>query len=359
MRPTATITPEYTLERAAIELRRNGCGVLPVVSNGILCGILDELALAQALAEGVSPFAAVGTVLGEAETIPPYATGAEALRRLADGSGLPLVVTDDMGRPMGVLAGSDLYPRRRTASRPAVIGGMATPFGVYLTDGTDSAGAKWYGLMATGAILFGLLTISANVATPIGTWVALHGAGEQLGNTFTSILTFVLFAGGMRIIPLSGTHGAEHQVVHAVERGEELIPEVVQRMPLVHPRCGTNLAAGSAMFLAILSIEWTADVEVRALTALVVTILTWRKVGGWAQQFLTTKHPNEKQLESGIRAGKELLEKHDRTRDSAPAFYKRIWNSGLLLVLAGNFLAFGLFYLLSLVFDLPVSVGTM
>lgn len=359
MRPTATITPEYTLERAAIELRRNGCGILPVVSNGILCGILDELALAQALAEGVSPLDAVGTVLGEAETIPPYATGAEALRRLADGSGLPLVVTDDMGRPMGVLAGSDLYPRRRAAVRPAIIGGMATPFGVYLTDGNDTAGAKWYGLMATGAILFGLLTLAANISTPIGIWVGVRAASEQLGNTFTSILTFVLFAAGMRIIPLSGTHGAEHQVVHAVERGEELVPEVVRRMPLVHPRCGTNLAAGSAMFLSILSIEWAPDVEVRALTALVVTILTWRRVGGWAQKFLTTKHPNDKQLAGGILAGRELLEKHARTHDSAPTVLTRIWNSGLLLVLAGNFLAFGLFYLLSLVIDLPISVGTM
>lgn len=34
-------------------------------------------------------------------------------------------------------------------------------------------------------------------------------------------------------------HGAEHKTINTFEAGEELIPEVVQRYPLEHPRCGT------------------------------------------------------------------------------------------------------------------------
>src|SRR6187551_2326850 len=34
-------------------------------------------------------------------------------------------------------------------------------------------------------------------------------------------------------------HGAEHKAINALEAGEELTPENVQRFSLIHPRCGT------------------------------------------------------------------------------------------------------------------------
>ena len=34
-------------------------------------------------------------------------------------------------------------------------------------------------------------------------------------------------------------HGAEHKAINALEAGEELTPEIVQRYSLIHPRCGT------------------------------------------------------------------------------------------------------------------------
>jgi len=35
-------------------------------------------------------------------------------------------------------------------------------------------------------------------------------------------------------------HGAEHKTINAFENGAELTPEIVQRYPLEHPRCGTS-----------------------------------------------------------------------------------------------------------------------
>ena len=34
-------------------------------------------------------------------------------------------------------------------------------------------------------------------------------------------------------------HGAEHKAINALEAGDELTPERVQRHSLIHPRCGT------------------------------------------------------------------------------------------------------------------------
>ena len=59
-----------------------------------------------------------------------------------------------------------------------------------------------------------------------------------------SFLFLLLF---LRFSPISGTHGAEHMVVHAMEEGEDLTMEKVRPMPRVHPRLRNELggAAGS------------------------------------------------------------------------------------------------------------------
>ncbi len=38
---------------------------------------------------------------------------------------------------------------------------------------------------------------------------------------------------------LFGYHGAEHKTINAYEAGAELVPEVVAKYPIEHPRCGT------------------------------------------------------------------------------------------------------------------------
>ncbi len=59
----------------------------------------------------------------------------------------------------------------------------------------------------------------------------------------------------MASLPWSGRvlslHGAEHQVAHALERGLPLEEEAVRGMPLLHPRCGTNFLALSALVAAL------------------------------------------------------------------------------------------------------------
>jgi uncharacterized protein YqhQ len=58
--------------------------------------------------------------------------------------------------------------------------------------------------------------------------------------TFSLLLFALLF----RLSWVTGYHAAEHQVVHTIEQGDDLRPEVVVAKPRVHPRCGSNLMAG-------------------------------------------------------------------------------------------------------------------
>ncbi len=335
MRPTLTVEAEDSLARGAQTLRENG-GIIPVVDGtGRLLGVLSDAGLARALAEASEPTDAVGPFAVSFDTVAPYATAAEALRRGEDGR--TLVVVDDARRPVGLISAVDLWPRRRIPPRPAMVGGMATPFGVYLTTGSVSAGAPWWALMATGASMFAMLVVGDVAST-----LALN---QGLPATAVPYLGAAIFFGLMRLVPLSGVHGAEHQVVNAIEREEILSPEVVRRMPLVHPRCGTNVMVGVSIFSAVFFTNWYPDQEIRILPALVFGAVFARPLGAIVQRFVTTKRPSDRQLIGAIQAGEALLQANLTARYSTPNPLRRIWCMGLVQVMTG---ALGLAGLLTL-----------
>jgi hypothetical protein len=346
MRPSSSLAPEDSLDRGAAELRRSGNGMIPVVGDERVIGIVTEHSLSLALANGLSSSEPLTAAMVPAPTIRPYASAAEALRLFAEGGYSTLLVVDDHQRLMGLLSPSDLYPRRRTPPRPAMVGGMATPFGVYLTNGAVGAGAGGLGLVLTGVLLFGLLQGASLAAFGLAVWLNHLEQPDWLVNGVNNILPAVIFLVAMRLIPLSGTHAAEHQVVHAIERGEELKPEIVRRMPRVHPRCGTNLAAGATLFLGIFLSPWVESWELRFFVAAFATLYLWKRLGSLMQLFITTKPASDKQIRSGIRAGQELLDRYATSRISMPSVPVRIWRSGMLHVMLGSILCSGLVWVL-------------
>src|SRR5262249_31439746 len=155
--------------------------------------------------------------------------------------------------------------------RPHSVGGMATPWGVYLTDGTLQAGAGNLAL-AVGGVLMGLMLAISYMGVGLACWALQHTlhwplytlwnadspAEMTLGNSgwyVLQALSLVLFLVFMRALPLAGYHAAEHQAVHAMERGEPLCAEIVRRMPRVHPRCGTNLMAAGLVFGTVYTVS--------------------------------------------------------------------------------------------------------
>lgn len=346
MRPTARVSPDDSLGQVSIRLRNNGTILIPVVVDDRYAGVISESSLGKMLAasEDILGPASLATMPGE--TIRPYESGAEALRKLEETHCVTLVVVDDARRVLGVLSATDLYPHNRPQIRPALIGGLATPFGVYLTTGTESGGAPPWALMSTGAYMFGLLLIAQTIVSVVTDQIHLKGISPDLWLAVINGSTLGLFFLGMRLVPLAGIHGAEHQVVHAIERGEPLELEVVRRMPRVHPRCGTNYFAFLGIFLTVSLTEWLPILEIRLLVALALAFIFWRKVGNLMQFFVTTKSPSDPQLQSGIRAGEQLLERYALGTVVIPSIGKRLWSSGIFHVFAGLLLSLGLLKLL-------------
>jgi uncharacterized protein YqhQ len=226
---------------------------------------------------------------------------------------------------------------------------MATPLGVYLTTGSVSAGSGDLGLFLTGVsmafmialaqllalgVLYGIgavsrLPMSAYLNSPP---IALVPNVYDIPYYISTVLTVVFFMAMMRLSPLAGYHAAEHMTVHAIEVGEALTPENVRHMQRVHPRCGTNLLAGVGIFLIIVS-RFGNDIAI--LLALGVIVLGWRAVGSWLQYFVTTRDPSDKQLRSGIAAGKEILERYQERPGYQAVGFQRVWKLGFLQTLAG------------------------
>lgn len=354
MRPTFSVDLRDSLELAARKLRENGCDTLPVTDEGYLAGVVSETALAQALAAGIEMTAAVDSISRGALTARTSTTGSEALRLFNNQDAKTLIVIDDAGQVQGILTPADLYPKRLAPPRPPLVGGMATPFGVYLTTGSLRAGVSHFALITTGITLFGLLQLGGVFGVVLRDALDAHHVGPAISDAVQPVATFGMFLLGMRLLPLSGIHAAEHKVVHAIERGEELVPAVVRRMPRVHPRCGTNLAVGASLFSGVGSLP-ILDPGTRFLIAGIVTLIFWRPLGNMVQYYVTTKRPTDKHIAMGIRSGRELLEKYSTSGVRNATFVARIVNSGLLHVILGSSIALGVLILTLRALGLPVD----
>ncbi|AEF95467.1 protein of unknown function DUF1385 [Desulfotomaculum nigrificans CO-1-SRB] len=128
-------------------------------------------------------------------------------------------------------------------------------------------------------------------------------------------------------------HGAEHKVINAYEAGKELTVEEVQKFSTLHPRCGTSFllivilikvvifsgvtASGlfGQIFFRILLLPVVAGVayELLKLSGKYHDRGLWRVFvapGLWLQK-LTTREPDDKQVEVAIKALGAVLKEGD------------------------------------------------
>lgn len=330
MRPCVCAEQSMSIHLAIEKMRESGQEVIPVVNEGHLVGLLTEAGILRYVGDGASPNDAVSDYMSPTTPILNRNTGAEALRQL---EATPiLVVVDGHDVVCGLVAASNFVGTVPEKPRPPMVGGMATPFGVYLTNGAVMGGKKGWYLVTTGFFLIAIFLVGDFLTDLIGRYVP----ETTLWNTFLNIVPFLVMVLAFRIHPIAGYHAAEHQVVHAIERDEEITPEVVARMPRVHPRCGTNLAVAAAIFSALAFNPWFGNDRSAVFLGLFFTIMLWKPLGSLAQYWITTKKANAKQIASAIEAAKELLANYEVAPSRTPSPFQRIYTSGLLHVMAGS-----------------------
>jgi uncharacterized protein YqhQ len=124
-------------------------------------------------------------------------------------------------------------------------------------------------------------------------------------------------------------HGAEHKSIHALEHGDPLEPAYVQKYPTAHVRCGTSFLL-TVVVVSILVFAAVGDQDLwlrilsRVLLIPVIASISYEviRLGGafesnpvtkvlmWpnlALQSLTTRQPDDEQVEVALRALGEVL----------------------------------------------------
>jgi uncharacterized protein YqhQ len=123
-------------------------------------------------------------------------------------------------------------------------------------------------------------------------------------------------------------HGAEHMTIHAFEAGEPLVAERIKRFSPAHPRCGTAfLLLVVAISIVVFALVGTPDLPIRILSRIllipVIAGLAYEVLRfggahaghplvklivapGLALQAITTRYPEEDQIEVAVAAFEEM-----------------------------------------------------
>jgi CBS domain-containing protein len=355
------------VSKAAHVLRMSAIPVLPVVEGERVAGVVDQATLS--LRNGAIARTMVGSVMAPPPPPLSAAMPADEGLQVMEELDLPVApVVDGRGRLAGMVSRADLVSLASGQARPSRCGGMATPLGVYLTTGVVRSGAGDFGLVLSGFLMGLLALVSLGVAVAavwavdehfdLGLlaafgWLPDPSVRARRLRYAVTIAWVILYTLLFRLSPLAGYHGAEHMTVNAIEHGEELSADTVSRHSRVHPRCGTNLVVVLVLFSVLAGVQisgiWLG------LIALVV-VANRTVIGGVAQWHVTTRPPTPWELESGVEAGRRLLEAHQGVIGRPVSLLRRIWCMGLLqsivglalsgLVVRGILWAAGLDYLL-------------
>lgn len=155
-------------------------------------------------------------------------------------------------------------------------------------------------------------------------------------NLVESIVKIIIFIGYLVLVSqmkdIKRTfeyHGAEHKTIFCYENGEELTVENVKKYPRFHPRCGTSFL----LFVVIISIivfslvgvykNPLINMGIRLLLLPIVAgisyeiikfagkskskCVTWLNTPGKWLQRLTTREPDESQIEVAIASMKKVI----------------------------------------------------
>lgn len=177
-----------------------------------------------------------------------------------------------------------------------------------------------------------------NVQTAGGSTVILYNVVESVVKIGIFLCYLILVSNMKDIRRVFEYHGAEHKTIFCYENGEELTVENVKKFKRFHPRCGTSFL----LFVIIISIivfslvgrfdSKIVNILVRiALLPVVAGIsyeiirfagkhtedkwISWlNKPGMWLQR-LTTREPDDSQIEVAIKALKVVIPK-DKNADN-------------------------------------------
>ena len=194
-------------------------------------------------------------------------------------------------------------------------------------------------MIASLGLAIGLFFLApAGLSQLIESWLKLPpvwGSILEGGLRLAVLIGYLALVGNVKEIRrVYGYHGAEHKTINAFEASAKLTPQVVNKFPREHPRCGTAFLLTVVVFsillfaiigpMPLLPRLLTRFLLIPVLASLAYEYLRWSAAHfsnpivrllvapNLALQDLTTRPPDKKMLEVGIAAFKEMKRLEDK-----------------------------------------------
>ncbi|AQL56101.1 DUF1385 domain-containing protein [Abyssicoccus albus] len=186
----------------------------------------------------------------------------------------------------------------------------------------------------------GLFTVVPALVADWFEFIVPSHIGQVILETLIKLLFLIIYLFGLSLIPdirrLFQYHGAEHKVINCYEQNLPLTISNVQQSSRLHYRCGSSFILFTVFigFIVFLFVPtdplWLRIVyriilipliiglsfELLQLTNAVrnIKLLSWLGYPGLWVQLLTTKQPNDEQVEVAIHSFNYLLTKSEMTK---------------------------------------------
>jgi len=217
------------------------------------------------------------------------------------------------------------------------LGMRALIFSSNVAMGEEEKGSESAPILGTMVVTMGIVV----AIFFIGPLLLTGWLEDQVGSHFwvivlEGLVRLVIIVGYVGLIGLTPDvrrvyqyHGAEHKSIHALEHGDPLDAEHVQKYPTAHVRCGTSflltvVVVSIIVFAAVGNQDLWLRILSRVLLIPVIASISYEviRLGGafesnpitkvlmWpnlALQSLTTKQPDDEQVEVALRALSEVL----------------------------------------------------
>lgn len=229
-----------------------------------------------------------------------------------------------------------------------VLGMRALGYSAQVAAGEEEGEASSAYIWTTMAVTF-VLVAAVFFAGPVllTGWLEgpLGGTGAVVVEGLLRLALFLAYVWAIALVPdvrrVFAYHGAEHRTIHAYEAGRALQVEAVRPFPNAHPRCGTGfLLTVMVVALVVFTLLGTPPLWWRVLSRVVllpviaslsyeairlgmiverISLLSWLLKPNLLLQSLTTRDPDDDQIEVALAALRGVLAAEKGAAPSATA----------------------------------------
>jgi uncharacterized protein YqhQ len=200
---------------------------------------------------------------------------------------------------------------------------------------------RWSTMAVAMVFGIGLFFVTPVMIGSLAQDVTASGLAAHLVEALVRLVLLVAYVGLIGLLPdvrrVYAYHGAEHMTIHAFEAGDPLVPERIKGYSPAHPRCGTAfLLLVVAISIFIFVLVGTPNLPLRVLSRVVLIpviaglayevlrfgaghvehpLVRLLVAPGLALQSLTTRYPDDRQVEVAVAAFNEM---HRREAGAVP-----------------------------------------